>query len=94
MPSFKARRSDINAWVPEFGMVMRHSIKAPAINKVMLKWKNAKVAAYTRRHRLTALRDLWIKLDRHEAPWADEVEAPRKTRSVPQALNYEVIITT
>ena len=94
MTSFKSRKSDINAWVPEFGRTPRDQIKAPAINKVMLKWKNAEVAANTRRHRLTALNDLWLKLDKREAPWADEVKPPPKTRSVPQALNYDTIITT
>jgi site-specific recombinase XerC len=94
MPSFKARRSDINAWVREFGNTRRDEIKAPAVNKAMAKWKAAGIAANTRRHRLTALNDLWLKLDKREAPWTDEVKAPKKPRSIPQAHPYEVIIST
>ena len=68
--------------------------QGPAINKVSAWRENAEVAANTRRHRLTALNDLWLKLDKREASWANEVKAPPKTRSVPQALNYDTIITT
>ena len=43
---------------------------------------------------MTALKDLWLKLDKREAPWAAEVKAPAKTQLVPQALDYDTIITT
>ena len=39
MPSFKARKSDINAWVWEFGNTRRDEIKSPAVNKAMAKWE-------------------------------------------------------
>ena len=94
MPSFGSRSCDIRAWIPQFNDRLRTTIKDADVSKVMLKWKREGVAGNTRRHRLTALKDLWLKLDKREAPWAAEVKAPAKTQLVPQALDYDTIITT
>jgi len=97
LTSFASRRSDIKAWLhPELGVgeLQRGALRESHINKVMAKWAAGKIAAHTRRHRLNALRDLFLKLDKRQASWAEEVHPPRKPRAMPQALDYDTIITT
>ena len=94
LTSYKTRRSDTRAWVPELGELPRHTIRTKDVQDAMAKWEAAGVAAQTRRHRLNALRDVWLKLDKAAASWASDVKPPRKPRALPQALDYATINTT
>lgn len=63
-----SRRSEIRAWFPALGDLRRHDIARADVLRVRGAWKQAGVAARTINNRISALRDLYRKLDGDDAP--------------------------
>ena len=61
------RRSEIRAWLRELGDRPRHVITKADVLRVRGQWKEAGLAAKTINNRVTALRDLYKKLDGDDA---------------------------
>lgn len=61
------RRSEIRAWFPHLGDRARHTFDREDIMSIIGIWKVAKVANRTINNRVSALRDLFYKLDGDDA---------------------------
>jgi integrase len=61
MPSYEARRADLEAWMPMFGHRATHSLMSQELNLQLDTWASATppVAASTLNHRRQALRAVW-----------------------------------
>lgn len=62
------RRSEIRAWFPHLGDRSRHAIYREDVLRIRGIWTTAKVANRTINNRISALRDLFHKLDGDEKP--------------------------
>ncbi len=91
----KTRLSDTRAWVNQFGHLRRDEITTPLLQTQIDGWIRAGVKAWTVRHRINALRQLYKVLDGENCynPVLD-VRSPAKPRAIPRALDYDVIRTT
>ena len=67
MADWRARRSEIRAWVKEVGERGRHRINRETVLEVRGRWRQKGVAAKTCNNRVTALRNLYKVLDGEEA---------------------------
>jgi site-specific recombinase XerC len=92
--SSKARASDTNAWLMGLGHLRRDEISAENIQQQTDGWLKAGVKAWTVRHRINALRQLYKILD-GEGGYNPvlEVRSPAKPRAIPRALDYDTIRT-
>jgi site-specific recombinase XerC len=95
LSSQKSRSADTRAWLPLFGHLRRDQITSANVQQQLDDWKKGRVAVWTIRHRLNALRQLYSVLDGLTAynP-ARTVIAPPKPRSIPRAIDYATIRTT
>lgn len=95
LASYKTRLSDTRAWVPRYGHLRRDELTPAIVGRQLTDWVTAGSAVWTVRHRLNALRQVYIVLDGSDAynP-AQDVQAPPKPRSIPRALDYASIRTT
>ncbi len=57
MPSYEARRADLEAWLPRFGQRARPSLTVQELKQQLNDWAEAGYAASTINHRRQALRD-------------------------------------
>lgn len=62
------RRSEIRAWMPHLGDRYRHTISQEDVLRVRGIWRDAGAAARTINNRVSALKDLYRKLDGDDAP--------------------------
>jgi integrase len=67
LASWRTRRAEIRHWLPHIGSNYRHVLTREHILRVRCIWVQAGVAAKTVNNRVTALRDLYHKLDGDEA---------------------------
>ena len=95
LASYKTRLSDTRAWNARFGQLRRDEIVPEALQKQIRDWLAEGIAAWTIRHRVNALRQLYKVLDGADAynPVLS-VQAPSKPRPIPRALDYDTIRTT
>lgn len=86
------RRSEIRAWLPRLGGRYRHTIEREDVLTIRGEWKTAGVAHRTINNRVSALRDLYRKLDGDEAfnPCAG-VKPLRPPRTPIQRVDPELI---
>jgi site-specific recombinase XerC len=95
LASHKSRGADTRAWLPLLGHLRRDQIATAEIQKQVDDWRKAGIAAWTVRHRLNALRQVYSLLD---GPTAynpvRSVVAPPKPRNIPRAIDYATIRTT
>jgi integrase len=68
MPSYEARRADLEAWLQPFGHRSRHSLTAVELNAQLNTWQAAGYAASTLNHRRQALRAVYQLLDPGSVP--------------------------
>jgi integrase len=94
LASYKTRKSDTRAWVSRFGHLRRDEIETDQLQRQVKDWLAAGVAAWTIRHYVNALRQVYLVLDGENAhnPVV-KVKAPPKPRAIPRALAYYDIRT-
>lgn len=93
--SVKTRYSDTRSWLLQFGHIRRDCLTTPMLQSQVDLWMAAGVAAWTVRHRINALRQVYLVLDGKDAlSPARGLRGPSKPRSIPRALDYEAIRTT
>lgn len=93
--SYKTRLSDTRSWLLQFGHMRRHELTTDMLQLQVDLWTKQGVAAWTVRHRINALRQLFIVLDGEDAPNpARNLQPPTKPRAIPRALDYDTIRTT
>jgi integrase len=95
LASCKTRLSDSRAWSTRFGQLRRDEIAAEQVQEQIEDWLKAGVKAWTVRHRINALRQVYKVLDGEGGynPVLD-VKAPSKPRAIPRAIDYDTIRTT
>ena len=95
LASRKTRVSDTRAWLTTFGHMRRDEITTDVLQRQIDEWLREGVAAWTVRHRINALRQVYKVLDGDGGynPVLD-VDAPSKPRAIPRALDYDTIRTT
>ena len=93
--SYKTRLSDTRAWCERFGHLRRDQITSEMLQEQTDAWGKGRFAAWTIRHRINALRQVYKVLDGEGAdnPVLDVV-APSKPRAIPRAIDYDTIRTT
>jgi integrase len=74
MPSYVARRADLEAWLPRFGHRSRHTLQTVELTAQINDWAGQGVAASTINHRRQALRALYACFDPGGAPPIDHTE--------------------
>lgn len=94
MPSYKSRRSDLEAWVEPLGGRDRNrgTITTREVTAAMVAWQLAGQSPHTVNHRLTALHELFRQLDGPGAP--DPTKGIRRVREPdpePRGLPYNVV---
>jgi site-specific recombinase XerD len=95
LASRKTRVSDTRAWLTSFGHLRRDEITTDVLQRQIEGWLREGVAAWTVRHRINALRQVYKVLDGdggYNPVLA--VDAPSKPRAIPRALDYDTIRTT
>lgn len=95
LASYKTRLSDTRCWLGGFGHLRRDQITSQSVQAQVDGWMKAGVKAWTVRHRINALRQVYKVLDGDGGynPVLD-VAAPTKPRAVPRAIDYDTIRTT
>ena len=95
LASYKTRLSDTRAWCNKFGHMRRDQITSEMLQEQIDGWGKTGVAAWTIRHRINALRQVYKVLDGEAAdnPVLN-VKAPSKPRAIPRAIDYDTIRTT
>jgi site-specific recombinase XerC len=95
LASYKARVCDAHAWNKRFGHLRRDEITADMVQQQIEDWLRAGTAAWTVRHRINALRQVYTLLD-GEGAYNPVVKTrpPAKPRAIPRALDYGTIRTT
>ena len=94
MADWVSRRSEIRAWFPHLGDKPRHVITKADVIRVQGIWKAEGKAAKTINNRVTALRDLYHKLDGDETPTpCDGVKQLKPVKKPIQTVPAEVINT-
>ncbi len=93
--SYKTRLSDTRSWCERFGHLRRDRITSEMLQGQIDDWVEASFAAWTIRHRINALRQIYKVLDGEgsDNPVLD-VKAPSKPRAIPRAIDYDTIRTT
>lgn len=87
-----SRRSEIRAWLPELGDRYRHTIDRTDILRIRGEWKTAGVAHRTINNRVSALKDLYKKLDGDDAPTpCDGVNMLTPPRTPIQRISPELV---
>jgi integrase len=92
MPSFKARRADLEAWLPLFGHRHRHSLTTQELTATINTWLEQGVAASTISHRRQALRCVYRFCDPDETPPIDHTQAPRPPALEARALPWPDVL--
>ncbi len=95
LASVKTRLSDTRVWSSAFGHLRRDDIATEQVQRQVDEWVKAGVKAWTVRHRINALRQVYKVLDGPDSynPVLN-VKAPSKPRAIPRALDYDTIRTT
>ena len=95
LASYKTRLSDTRAWNERFGHLRRDELTPEMLQTQIEDWLKAGVAKWTVRHRINALRQVFVVLDGPDGfnP-VRKVKAPSKPRAIPRALDYDTIRTT
>lgn len=90
--AYKADRSHLRAWYPAFGNLLRSKITRDMVERQMVIWASANVAARTIRHRCRVLRECYRALDgaTTKTPM-DRVRLPRVPPSQPVAVPVQTI---
>lgn len=87
MPSYKARRADLEAWLPVYGHRHRHSLTHQELTAQLNTWVEQGVADSTINHRRQALRALYLFCDPDETPPIDGTQCrpskPLEARALP-----------
>ena len=95
LASYKTRLSDTRAWCNKFGHMRRDQITSEMLQEQIDGWGKTGVAAWTIRHRINAIRQVYKVLD---GEGVDNpvlcVKAPSKPRPIPRAIDYDTIRTT
>lgn len=95
MPSFEARRADLEAWLPAFGQRSPFAIEAYELATQIDLWKAAGYAASTLNHRRQALRAVYQMLAPDAPSPIDRTERqtppPLEARAMPWADVLEIV---
>lgn len=92
LPSYKAEKSHLRAWLQRFPNTPRRSIKREQVELAIAAWREDGYAARTIRHRCRALESVFHRLDGRRAPTPfDEVQLPRKPKPRPVSVSDETI---
>lgn len=83
LADWTSRRSEIRAWFPHVGDRYRHTIVGDDVLKTRGMWLRQRVAARTINNRVSALRDLYRKLDGDDAPNPCRAVKPLPTPRIP-----------
>jgi integrase len=90
--SWKSRRSDLEAWITLYGSRQRHSLTLDDARDAVKAWQTDGFAAWTIRHRLHALRDLFHVLDGAETPTpVDGLRMPKPAATTPVFVTPQTI---
>lgn len=94
MPSLASRRCDLEAWLGPLGGRDRDrtTVTQAEVRAALVQWQLAGRSPHTLNHRLTALRELWRRLDGPEA--LDPTRGIRRLREPdpePRGLAYPVV---
>jgi integrase/recombinase XerD len=95
LASYKTRLSDTRVWLKDFGHLRRDEIVPHRVQEQIDRWLKAGVKAWTVRHRINALRQVYKVLDGDGGynPVL-EVRSPAKPRAIPRAIDYDTVRTT
>ena len=92
--SHKTRLSDTSAWCERFGHLRRDQITSEMLQEQTDDWGKTGFAAWTIRHRINALRQVYKVLDGEDSDNPVlAVKAPSKPRAIPRAIDYDTIRT-
>ena len=91
MADWVTRRSEIRAWLKVFGSTPRHVIQKADVLRQQGAWRVEGIAAKTINNRVTALRDLYHKLDGDGPTPCDGVRPLRAVKVPIQSVSVEVI---
>jgi integrase len=92
LTSWRSRRGSIRAWLPLLGERLRHTITREDILRVRGEWCAKGVAPKTINNRLSALRDLYRKLDGDDAPTpCDGIKPLTSVKVPPQIVPPELV---
>lgn len=92
--AFKADRAHLRAWYPRFGARRRSEISSDLVQEQIARWRAARVAIRTIRHRCRVLRECYLALDgpRVTHPLVG-VTLPKLPPSTPIAVPAETLRT-
>lgn len=89
-----SRRSELRAWLPHVGDRPRHAIRRDDVLRIRGIWTGAGVASRTINNRVSALRDLYRKLDGDDADTpCDRVPFLTPPRTPIQRISPEIVNT-
>lgn len=93
-PSFKSERAHLRAWVHRFPKLSRWTLTRDHVRGAIGEWQAKGYSPAELRHRLKALRRLYVALDGSKAPTpCDDIAMPRTPKPRPVAVPDDLIRT-